>query len=181
MFRRTFMKWLAPQIPLSAGAPRQLLLSTLLMVGTCAAISCALVHFGGVGALLKYYLGPSLIAAAHGALLTYLHHTSGDALVFDRADWTPLRGQVISTFNVRFPRWIESMWFDINIHLPHHLAPKIPWYHLRRAAAAIREQRPELYQERRFSLGYLRAAWARPLIVRVPEQECYKMAPMAKD
>lgn len=176
MFRRTFMKTLAPQIPLARSASRELLFSSLTMFGSCAALSWLLVHTGGVWMAAKYYWVPSFIAAAHGAMLTYLHHTSGDALVFDRADWTPFRGQVVSTFNVRFPRWIEAMWFDINIHLPHHLAPKIPWYHLKTAAEAIRAARSEWYQERQFSFAYLVRSWKRPLIERAEGHDYYRMA-----
>jgi acyl-lipid omega-6 desaturase (Delta-12 desaturase) len=171
MFRRTFMKTTAPQIPLARGAERELLLSSTVTV------AWTLFHLGGAWPLAKYYLVPTFIAAGHGAMLTYLHHTSADAMVFDRADWTPFRGQVVSTFTVRFPRWIEAMWFDINIHLPHHLAPRIPWYNLRAAAEAIREARPDWYQERQFSLAYLRASWARPMIARAPGQDHYAMAP----
>jgi omega-6 fatty acid desaturase (delta-12 desaturase) len=68
------------------------------------------------------------------------------------------------------------MWFDINIHLPHHLAPKIPWYHLRRAAEAIKASHAEWYQERQFSLSYLLASWRRPLIQRTPGHDYYEMA-----
>src|SRR5262249_16834898 len=142
MFRRTFMKTMAPQIPLTRTAQREMMFSSLFMFATAGTISCALVRYAGAWALLKDYYVPTFIAAAHGAMLTYLHHTSADAMVFDREDWTPFRGQVVSTFNVRFPRWVEAMWFDINIHLPHHLAPRIPWYNLRPAAEAIRAARP---------------------------------------
>ncbi len=176
MFRRTFMKTLAPQIPLARGAARELFFSSALMILSSGAISVLLYRTGGAWMLVKYYYVPTFIAAAHGAMLTYLHHTSADAMVFDKADWTPFRGQVVSTFNVRFPRWIEALWFDINIHLPHHLAPKIPWYHLREAAEAIKAQNPDWYQERRFSFAYLRASWARPLLARAASGDHYQMA-----
>jgi acyl-lipid omega-6 desaturase (Delta-12 desaturase) len=177
MLRRTFMKTMAPNVPLTRDAPRELFMSSAIMIAASGAISVWLALTGGAWALVKYYLVPTFIAAAHGAMLTYLHHTSADALVFDRADWTPMRGQVISTFNVRFPRVIEALWFDINIHLPHHLAPRIPWYHLKTAAAAIQAARPDLVQERRFSLAYLRASWARPLLARAASGDAYEMAP----
>ncbi len=176
MFRRTFMQTMAPQIQLARGAKRELLFSSLFMVASVGAVSYGLVHYLGAFALIKYYYVPSFIAAAHGAMLTYLHHTSADSLVFDKGTWTPLRGQVISTFNVRFPRVIEALWLDINIHLPHHLAPKIPWYNLRKAAEAIAEKAPGYYQERRFSLGYLWASWRRPLLAETAEKGRYTMA-----
>ena len=102
MFRRTFMKTTAPQIPVREEG--KLLFSSAMMVLMSGAIGAWLVHAGGAWALVKYYLVPVFIAAAHGAMLTYLHHTSADSMVFDKADWTPFRGQVASTFNVRFPR-----------------------------------------------------------------------------
>ena len=61
-------------------------------------------------------------------------------------------------------------------HLPHHLAPKIPWYHLRAATEAIRAADASWVQERRFSLAYLRAAWAKPLIARAPSGDHFEMA-----
>ncbi|MGK4005227.1 fatty acid desaturase [Sorangium sp. So ce1036] len=176
VFRRTFMGTLAPQIPLTRGARRDLFLSSTFTIIVCGSLSWWLVHVGGAWALVKYYWMPAFIAAVHGAMLTYLHHTSADSLVFDRDGWTPFRGQVVSTFNVRFPRWLEAMWFDINIHLPHHLAPRIPWYHLLETAEAIRAARADWYQERRFSLSYLRDAWARPLLSRAAGGAYYEMA-----
>ncbi len=173
MFRRTFMKTTAPQIPVREGG--KLFLSSAIMVLASSSIGAWLFHVGGAWMLVKLYLVPTFIAAAHGAMLTYLHHTSADSMVFDKQDWTPFRGQVASTFNVRFPRFVEALWFDINIHLVHHLAPRVPWYHLRAATEAIRAKNPEWVQERRFSLGYLRASWARPLLVRAGDH--FEMAP----
>jgi omega-6 fatty acid desaturase (delta-12 desaturase) len=179
MFRRSFMKTLAPQIPVSRTAERELLFSSVMMVLASGSITLALFWHGGAWMVLKYYYVPMFIAAAHGAMLTYLHHTSADAMVFDKEEWTPFRGQVASTFNVRFPGWIEALWFDINIHLVHHLAPKIPWYQLRASTEAIRAANASWVQERRFSLGYLRASWARPLIARTAGADHFDMSSFA--
>jgi omega-6 fatty acid desaturase (delta-12 desaturase) len=176
IFRRMFMKTLVPQVPLTRRAERELLFSNVVTVIVVGALTAALYRHGGAWAVLKYYYVPSLIAATTGAMLTYLHHTSADSMVFDRDGWTPFRGQVVSTFNVRFPRWIEALWFDINIHLVHHLAPKVPWYHLNEATEAIRAANSDWVQERRFSLGYVRASWARPLLARVPNADYFQMA-----
>jgi omega-6 fatty acid desaturase (delta-12 desaturase) len=72
----------------------------------------------------------------------------------------------VSTFNVRLPRWFEAMVFDINIHLPHHLSPAMPWYHLRTANQALRRAFPGYVQERRLSLRALREMWKRPVLER---------------
>jgi len=176
IFRRTFMKTLYPQIPVARGVERELFLSTVVTLLVSGSITAALYRHGGAWAVLKYYYVPALIAASHGAMLTYLHHTAADALVFDKESWTPFRGQVVSTFNVRFPRWLEALWFDINIHLVHHLAPRIPWYQLRDATEAIRAVDATWVQERRFSFAYLRASWARPLLVRAASGDHFEMA-----
>jgi omega-6 fatty acid desaturase (delta-12 desaturase) len=174
--RRSFMRALYPQIPLTRGAEREMAVSSIVTLICCAGLSYLLYRVGGAWAIVKYYYMPAFIAAAHGAMLTYLHHVAPDALVFDKEGWTPFRGQVVSTYNVRFPAICEAMWFDINIHLPHHLAPKIPWYHLKRAAAAIAKGYPEAYLERRFTFGYLRSAWAHPLLARAPGENYFEMA-----
>lgn len=180
ILRRTFMRALIPQISLSRGAVGEMAFSSIFTVATVGAISFALYRFGGAWAVVKLYYVPAVIAATHGAMLTYLHHTSADGLVFDKVGWTPFRGQVVSTFNVRFPAICEAMWFDINIHLPHHLAPKIPWYHLKPAAEAIRAARPEMFLERRFSLAYMLAAWQKPLLTPVPGEDYFAMTSFAE-
>ena len=164
--RRMLLPASYPQLRLSAVELRDVRLSNAAMlVGSCGVIG-GLLWLGGVTALLKHYLCPAAIAAVLGALLTLLHHSRQDALVFDRDAWTPIRGQVLSTFQVRFPALLEWLWLDINIHLPHHVAPRIPWYHLRTAAAALQRNYPAYCQERRFHWADLRLLWARPLLQR---------------
>ncbi len=169
MVRRTLMRWLYPQVRLSARARRALLVSNVLTVTTSGGIAVLLCTYAGPLAALKYYGVPLYLGMVLGAFFTYLHHSAEGALVFDRAAWTPIRGQVISTFDVRFPVWFEILFFHINRHPAHHLAPGVPWYHLPRAMDALRAEHPIVHPERRFSVGYLRRAWAAPLLSTVAE------------
>ena len=86
---------------------------------------------------MALYLAPAFVAAALGGLLILLQHSSEDALVFDPAEQTPFRRQVVGTYDTRYPRLLEWLVLDVNIHLVHHLTPRVPWYHLRRATTAV--------------------------------------------
>ncbi|HEX7664380.1 MAG TPA: fatty acid desaturase [Polyangiaceae bacterium] len=180
MVRRTLMRWLYPQVKLSPRRRRELLLSTALMVLTSGGIASALYVHGGWGCAVKYYGAPLYFGMILGAFFTYLHHSSEGALVFDRRAWTPIRGQVVSTFDVRFPAWFELLFFHINRHPPHHVAPRVPWYHLPRAMDALRAVHPDVDLERRFSIAYLRRAWAAPLLSPVADG-VYVMQTVADD
>lgn len=164
MVRRTAMSRLYPQVKLNARARRDLAISNLSVLIVSGGIATVLLAQFGTVVLVKHYVVPLYLGMILGALFTYLHHSGEGAVAFDAKAWTPLRGQVVSTFDVRFPRWIEVLFFHINRHPPHHLSPRIPWYHLPRAMDALREARPDLHLERRFSLGYLARAWRVPLL-----------------
>ncbi len=164
MVRRTFMGTLYKQVQLSKRARRQLFFSNSLMFATSGGISVALFFTLGAAGLFKHYLVPVYIGMVFGALFTYLHHAGEGALVFDRESWTPVRGQVVSTFDVRFPLWFERHFFHINRHLPHHVSPKVPWYNLPAATDVLSRAYPGYHQERTFTLGYLLRAWRVPLL-----------------
>jgi acyl-lipid omega-6 desaturase (Delta-12 desaturase) len=164
--RYVFLARLYPQIPMSPARRRAVLVSNLCTLALGGAIAVALVALGGVGALVKHYAAPMFVAAALGAFLTLLHHVHEHGMYYDDADFTPFRGQVVSTYNVRLPRVVEAMVFDINVHLPHHLGPSIPWYHLRAANDALRAGFPDYVQERPLTLRMLREIWRRPLLER---------------
>ncbi len=49
-------------------------------------------------------------------------------------------------------QWVEFLCFDINVHVPHHVMSKIPWYNLRAATDSLRQnwgqvsaQRPSMH------------------------------------
>lgn len=166
MVRRTFMATLYPQVKLSARSRRQLLLSNLCVALASGGVIAALALTLGPWGLAKHYFVPVYLGMVLGALFTFLHHSGEGARAFDREGWTPFRGQVEGTFDVRFPRWFEALFFHINRHLPHHVAPSLPWYHLPTATDALARAFPTLHRERRFSLGYLLRAWRAPLLSR---------------
>jgi omega-6 fatty acid desaturase (delta-12 desaturase) len=174
--RKTFVSRMIPQVKLNTQTRRQLLISNTVMVATMTLLLGGLHAYGGLWAVMRLYVFPVLIASVIGSLLILMHHTHEDSLVFDDADWTPFRGQVVSTFEVRYPKWMEWFWLGIFIHLPHHLAVRVPWYHLEEASRALATAYPAYHQKRKFRLSRLTANWARPLLKRDPSNRRYVMA-----
>jgi omega-6 fatty acid desaturase (delta-12 desaturase) len=131
---------------------RRLFLSNAFMLLGAVGIYGGLFWAGGFWFLLKYYGIAAFVATWVGALVVTLQHANAQTLYFDQASWKPIRGQMVSTFDIRFSRPLSWMWCHIDIHIPHHIAPRIPWYKLPEARAALKAAYPELYQERPFRL-----------------------------
>ncbi|MFP5457293.1 MAG: hypothetical protein ACLGG7_01045 [Bacteriovoracia bacterium] len=56
-------------------------------------------------------------------------------------------------------RKVDPDWPEL-LHLPHHVVPSIPWYHLRAATEDIRSSAPSLVTERHWCLTTMRESWA---------------------
>jgi omega-6 fatty acid desaturase (delta-12 desaturase) len=154
---------------------RELLISNLVMLSTISAIYGGLLVWGGLWTMLKYYGVPGFIATVTGALIITVQHANRHTLSYTQEGWTPMRGQLVSTFDVRFPRWLEWAWCNITIHIPHHVAPTIPWYHLPKASAALKAAYPNHYQSRPFSAWHLGWFATTPMLRKVEELGLYVM------
>lgn len=163
MVRRTFMRWLYPQVRLSRRARRELLVSNAIMLLASGGIIAGLWWARGPWGAACFYGVPMYIGSVIGGLFTYVHHLGPGARVFDREGWSPLRGQVVGTFDVRFPPWFEWLFLNINRHIAHHVEPRVPWYCLPAASDVLARELPEL-AGRRFGLRYLARGWAAPLL-----------------
>ncbi len=128
-------------------------ISNLIMWSVMISIYAGLAWFTGVSGMFKYHGIPASIAMFTGYFLLTIQHANEKSRWFEESSWTPIRGQMESTFDVRFPRVFEWLWLDINIHVPHHVSPAIPWYALRKASVELKKDHPELYQERKFGLA----------------------------
>ena len=174
--RRNLLRWLYPQVKCTPGQWRRVLIGNVTALVIPLAIMATVHALGGWPLLFVGYVIPMLIGGAMGTFLTFLHHSNPDSLVFDEDGWTPVRGQVLSTYDVRFPAWVERLWKRINIHLAHHVATKIPWYHLPRATAALSQRHPAFHQEIPFHLGLLTGFWRRSWLRRVEQARFYEMS-----
>lgn len=136
---------------------RTLRASAILTVLILVAVYGVLWKTVGVWGMLRVHAVPAMVAMFTGHFIITIQHAGPGTLLYAPDGWTPVRGQLASTFDVRFPRWIEWLWCKINLHVPHHLAPGMPWYQLERALQALRLAFPEYAQERRF--GWRDIAW----------------------
>lgn len=155
----------------------QLILSNLIMLGSQIALGAVFVALTGWWGLVKFHLVPAWIAGLFGGLIVAVGHAHDESLLFDREEWTGARGQLSSTYNVRFYRWVEWLILDLNVHIPHHVSTRIPWYHLREAGDAIRVAFPELYQERRFQPSDMAWCVRTPVLERNEEAGYYQLTP----
>jgi omega-6 fatty acid desaturase (delta-12 desaturase) len=149
---------------------RRLLISNLIMLATATAMTGGLLAWGGLWMMLKLYGVGGFVATVTGAMIITVQHANRHTLSYTAEGWTPLRGQLVSTFDVRFPRLLEWMWCDITIHIPHHISPRMPWYQLRKASGALRAAHPAYYQSAPFGLAHLSWFARTPFLRAVPEK-----------
>lgn len=123
------------------GKERREASSSILIVALFAAVFLPLVvrHAGWYG-LTVYYVIPWLVFHFWKSTFTLIHHTHPDIPYERDAVWKPVSGQLYSTVHCRYPRWVEVLCHDINVHVPHHCSTAIPSYNLRRAYAALRQR-----------------------------------------
>lgn len=146
-----FWIWLNAILRGVSNSNREIRRSNLLMWSVMLAVYGGLAWYTGLWGMFKYHGIPATIAMFTGYFLLTIQHANDETKWFTEKSWTGIRGQMEATFDVRFPRILEWLWLDINIHVPHHVAPGIPWYNLRKARTVLLENHPELYQERPFS------------------------------
>ncbi len=149
--------------------------SNLVMWSVMLAIYVSLWYFAGAWPMFKYHGIPAFIAMVTGYFVLIIQHAGDETVWYEEKTWSPVKGQLAATFDVRFPRWLEWLWLDINIHIPHHVSPNIPWYNLREASQAIKGKFPQLYQERRMTLRDLTWLLRTPFIRHVPSEGVYRL------
>lgn len=176
--RRTFIPLFYPQIHLTKRSFIQWLYSTIMMFLCTGTVIYSLFYYSGFSGLTKFYLGPLLCGLILGSLITLVQHTSAESMVFDQKDWTPLRAHLINTFDVRFPKFVEFLAFNFNIHTPHHISPTIPWYHLKTAAKELETSFPQYYQKKVLNWKDLKQTWHQPLLNKQPDNNYYTMQQM---
>ena len=112
---------------------------------------------GGVWSWLAAVVLPFVVFNYYIALFVFLHHTHPDLPFFaDKEDWSPALGQLYCSTIVRCSRVSEMLIHNILIHTPHHVDPRIPFYHLKDAYVDLHGQYGQYIHEMRFSF---RAVW----------------------
>lgn len=110
-----------------------------------------IVHYTGWVGLAKYWLMPWLGYHFWMSTFTVVHHTAPH-IPFKHADeWDAAKAQLSGTVHCDYPRWVEFLTHDINVHVPHHVNSRIPWYNLRKATDSLRQNWGEYMTEASFN------------------------------
>ncbi len=138
-------------------------LDKLITLGFVILLSGLTYRFGGgIVGVLAGVVVPFVVFNYFIALFVFLHHTHPDVPFFDhRPEWSNTIGQVYCSVVVRCSRLSELLVHNIMIHVPHHVDPKIPFYHLKRAYADLQREYGEFIHEYRFRWSTVRMIFRR--------------------
>lgn len=115
-----------------------------------------LVWATGVWGLVKFWLMPWLVYHFWMSTFTLVHHTSPDIQFYPADTWNAARSQLNGTVHCTYPRWVEILCHDINVHIPHHVSVAIPSYNLRMAHASLLQNWGSEMRQCRFSWGLMK-------------------------
>ncbi|MBF2076974.1 MAG: fatty acid desaturase [Synechococcales cyanobacterium T60_A2020_003] len=110
----------------------------------------------GFWGVVKFWLMPWLVYHFWMSTFTLVHHTAPDIQFYPTDDWNAVDSQLAGTVHCTYPKWIEVLCHDINVHIPHHLSVAIPSYRLRLAHESLRANWGEHLQEETFSWAMMK-------------------------
>ena len=107
----------------------------------------------GLMGVIAAVILPFLVFNYYIALFVFLHHTHPKVPFFsEKEEWSQSIGQLYCSTIVRCSKISEYFIHNILIHAPHHVDPRIPFYHLKGAYEDLRAQYGQYMHESRFSL-----------------------------
>ncbi|AFZ45515.1 Delta-12 acyl-phospholipid desaturase [Halothece sp. PCC 7418] len=110
----------------------------------------------GIWGVIKFWLMPWLVYHFWMSTFTLVHHTDTDIQFRPESTWNEVEAQLSGTVHCTYPRWVEFLCHDINVHIPHHLSVAIPSYNLRLAHKSLTENWGDYLKERQFSWGMMK-------------------------
>lgn len=134
----------------------QVKFSALLVIG-CAMIAFPLlIATTGITGFVKFWLMPWLVYHFWMSTFTLVHHTDPEIPFTENHNWKEAIAQLSGTVHCDYPRWVEFLCYDINVHIPHHLSTGIPWYNLRMAHRSLQENWGAYLKETKFSWSLMK-------------------------
>lgn len=130
---------------------QQVRFSALFVIAGAAIAFPTLIALTGIWGFVKFWLLPWLVYHFWMSTFTIVHHTHPEIPFIPAEDWNEARAQLFGTVHCDYPRWVEFLCHDINVHIPHHISTAIPWYNLRTAHQSLKENWGEYLMEKRFS------------------------------
>ncbi|MBD2100485.1 fatty acid desaturase [Leptolyngbya sp. FACHB-261] len=110
-----------------------------------------LVATTGLWGLVKFWLMPWLVYHFWMSTFTLVHHTAPQIPFQEAANWDAAQAQLSGTVHCAYPRWVEWLCHDINVHVPHHISTAIPSYNLQLAHRHLQQNWGPYLQETQFS------------------------------
>lgn len=146
-----------PPARLAAAFRRDRWLIGAYALGTSAAVAAAGYALTGdaLGAFwcwVKVLVVPWVLWNYTIGVTVYIHHIAPQIAWHPRRRWSKFAGQMESTGSIRIARWLNFFWHNIYVHTPHHVDPRIPFYHLPEAAAALAHMYPDVVRVRSYHL-----------------------------
>lgn len=135
---------------------QQVKLSVLVVLGFAAIAFPLLIATTGVWGFVKFWLLPWMVFHFWMSTFTIVHHTAPDIPFTPASEWDAAQAQLFGTVHCDYPRWVEFLCHDINVHIPHHISTAIPSYNLRLAHRSIKERWGEKLYECRFSWSLMK-------------------------
>lgn len=129
----------------------QVRLSVLVVLGFAAIAFPTLIATTGIWGFVKFWVVPWLVYHFWMSTFTLVHHTSPDIPFIGADKWNAAQAQLFGTVHCDYPRWVEFLCHDINVHIPHHISTAIPSYNLRLAHRLLKEKWGDELRECRFS------------------------------
>jgi omega-6 fatty acid desaturase (delta-12 desaturase) len=112
-------------------------------------------YFFGIIGLFSLWFLPLVIMHTLIALTTLLHHTSPEIKVFNSDNWSKEESNLLGTVHVNYPRWLEIIIHDFNIHIPHHVSTAVPSYNLRNAYQSLKVKYGDIMPEHDLTLNHI--------------------------
>ncbi|OLP17993.1 fatty acid desaturase [Leptolyngbya sp. 'hensonii'] len=110
----------------------------------------------GLWGFVKFWLLPWLVYHFWMSTFTLVHHTDTQVQFRPVETWNEFEAQLHGTVHCDYPRWVELLCHDINVHIPHHISVAIPSYNLRLAHASIEHNWDSYLVKRKFSWALMK-------------------------
>ncbi|CAH2040979.1 unnamed protein product [Thlaspi arvense] len=98
-----------------------------------------IIYKTGIMGWIKFWLMPWFGYHFWMSTFTMVHHTAPHIPFKSSNEWNAAQAQLNGTVHCDYPHWIETLCHDINVHIPHHISPRIPSYNLRAAHESLHE------------------------------------------
>ncbi|MEL6815136.1 MAG: fatty acid desaturase [Cyanobacteria bacterium J06598_3] len=132
-------------------------LSIVVVAIGAAVLFPTLIATTGLWGVVKFWLMPWMVYHFWMSTFTIVHHTIPEIQFRPASEWNAGESQLAGTVHCVYPRWVEILCHDINVHVPHHVSTGIPSYNLRKVHANLKENWGEHIIERKFNWALMKS------------------------